>query len=184
MHYTEVIETWQPIFKKLGYRKNGKDCFSETQELVIILSPKVDDKEKDFYIDIGIQFKKLHSEASLKRPSFEKHEIGQGLHNLLNDFGVWEPYLNNLFCYDPDINTDAEITNNCMELAKLYKMKVVPYIEKLDSYAGMVKDFDEEEEWKPFIGHFRAHPDWDYYFYYELERYYREAFYKRRFYRE
>jgi hypothetical protein len=184
MHYKELIETWQPIFKMLGCRKNGNNWFSETQELVVILSPKVDDKEKDFYIDVGIQFKKLHSETSLKRPVFEKHEIGQGLYILLNDFGEWEPYLNNLFCYHPDINTDAEIANNCMELAKLYKMKVVPYIEKLDSYVGSILDFDEEEEWKPMIGHFRAHPEWDYYFYGVLEWYFKQEFYRKKYYRK
>lgn len=183
MHYKKLIETWQLIFKKLGYRKNGNNCFFETQELVVVLSPKVDDKEKDFYIDIGILFKKLHSESALKRPKFDKHEIGQGLYTLLHDFGEWEPYLNNLFCYDGNINTNAEIANNCMELAKLYKIKVAPFIETLDTYAGMVTDFYEEEEWKPFIGHFRAHPEWDYYFYGELERYFREAYYRNKYYR-
>lgn len=184
MHYTELINIWKPIFKKMGYLKNGHYWFTETEELVIVLSPKVNDEEKDFYIDIGLLFKKLHSVSELKRPDFNKYEIAQGLYNLLYDFGEWEYYLNNLFCYHPDINTDAEIANNCMELAKLYKMKVVPFIEKLDSYVGSIHDFDEEEEWKPMIGHFRAHPNWDYYFYYELERYYREAFYRKKYYRK
>ncbi|HEY8898042.1 MAG TPA: DUF4304 domain-containing protein [Niastella sp.] len=184
MHYKELIETLQPIFKKIGYRKNGHNWFSETQELVIILSPKVDDKEKDFYIDIGLMFKKLHSKSAIKRPVFHKYEIAQGLYNLLYYSGEWEPYLNNLFCYNPDINTDAEIANNCMELAKLYRMKVVPFIQKIDSMAWLVEDFDEEEAWKPFLKYFRAHPDWDYYFYGVLERYYRESFYRNKYYRE
>src|ERR1044072_4723327 len=184
MHHTDLIKTWHIIFNTIGYRKNGNNFFSETQELMIILSPKVDDKEKNFYIDSGIQFKKLHSNSALKRPVFEKHEIGQGLHILLNELEEWEPFLNNLFCYDPDINTDMEVVNNCRELAKLYKKKVVPLIEELDSYAAQVTDFNKAEEWKPFIGHFRGHPEWDCYFNDILDHYYKEDYYRRKYNRE
>src|SRR5688500_15001323 len=110
MHYTDLLKIWEPIFKKMGYRESQfNNWVCETQELIIVLSVKVDTREKEFYIDIGLIIKKWHSHESLKAPILDDHDIGQGLYALLSEMGEWEYYLNNLFCYDPDINTDAEV---------------------------------------------------------------------------
>jgi hypothetical protein len=174
MHYTKLIKIWNPIFRKLGYRKiNIHNWFYETGELIVVLSLKVNEVEKQFYFDIGILIKKLQSDRSLKKPVFEDYDIGQGLYFFLLDTGELEPYLNNLFCYDSQINTDDEIKNNCTELPKLFKLKAVPYIQKLDSYAWLVDgNFEEVASWKPFLKYFQASYDHDYDFNGELEAFY------------
>lgn len=173
MHYEELHKFWESIFQKLGYRESEHNNWvAETQELIIVLSFKVDTKEKDFYIDIGLIIKKWHIHESMKTPVLDDHDIGQGLYALLSVMGKWEYYLNNLFCYDPDINTDAEVIYNSRELAMLFLTKVIPLIEQLDAYAWLAEDFEEEKTWKPFLRYFRPSPKTDEYFYGVLRKYY------------
>lgn len=156
MDYKALLKLWEPIFEKLGYREGKRNNWvAETPELIIILSPKVQDRDKDLYIDIGILFKKLYSSYSLDLLVAEDRDIGQGLYNILRDMGEWEYYLNNLFSYDPEINTDEEVKNNIEEIAMLFLTKVIPHIEQLDTYAWLVKNFSEETSWVPFLQYFR-----------------------------
>lgn len=174
MHHTELENYWEIIFQKLGYRETKfNNWVSETQELIIILSIKVDKRKKDLYIDIGIIFKKRYSGHSLNEPVLEDLDIGQGLYNILFYMGEWEYYLNNLFSYDPDINTDAEVIDNSEEIAMLFIMKVLPYIEQLDNYASLAEDFEDAKTWEPFLQYFLPSPDNEMYFFGELEKYYR-----------
>ena len=175
MDWTDVLTIWEFNFEKLGYWESKfNNWVSETQELIIILSFRVNTKEKDFGIDMGIIFKKWHSDHSLKEPVFEDHDIGQGWDPILYYMGEWEYYLNNLFSYDPDINTDAEVIDNSKEIAMLFIKKVIPYIEQLDAYAWLAEDFENETTWKPFLRYFRASPQTDEYFNGALEKYYRQ----------
>jgi hypothetical protein len=159
MHYTELLTIWEPIFKKMGYRETAfNNWVSATEELVIVLCLRVDDKAKDFFLDIGILFKKWHSYELWEAPAFDDYDVGQGLYLLLKKSGEWEYYLNNLFSYDSDINTYAEVTNNSRELARLFLTKVMPLIDQLDDYASQAEDFDKETTWKPLVQHF--YPSW------------------------
>ena len=174
MHCESMAKIWESIFEILGYRESKfNNWVCEMQELIIVLSIKADTKEKDFYIDIGILFKKLHR-YSLKAPVIEDLDIGQGLYNILRDMGELEYYLNNLFCYDPDINTDDEVTNNISEIARLFQKKVIPYIEQLDTYASLA-DFEKVTTWKPFLRYFRPSEDHNIYFHGQLYAYYRRS---------
>jgi hypothetical protein len=156
MDHQELLKIWEPIFEKLGYQESkGNSWIAETQELIIVLSLKVHIEEKNFYIDIGIIFKKLYDYSTLKVPALEYLDIGQGLYYILYLMGEWEYYLNNLFSYDPDTNTDDEIKNNISEIGMLFQTKVVPHIEDLDIYARLVKDFEKETAWIPFLKYFR-----------------------------
>jgi hypothetical protein len=176
MHYTELLTIWDPIFKKMGYRETAfNNWVSATEELGIVLCLRVDDKEKDFFIDIGILFKKRHSYQTWEAPAFDDHDIGQGLYLLLKKTGEWEYYLHNLFSYDSDINTYAEVTNNSKEIARLFLTKVMPLIDQLDEYARQAEDFDKETTWEPFLQYFN--PSWkvDKYFLGALLKYYRRG---------
>ena len=174
MDYTELLTIWEPIFKKMGYRETEfNNWVSATEELVIVLCLRVDDKEKIFAIDIGILFKKWHSYELWEAPAFKDHDIVQGLDPLLFKMGEWEYYLNNLFSYDTDINTYAEVTNNSRELARLFLTKVMPLIDQLDNYASQAEDFDKETTWKPFLQHFYPSYQVDKYFLGALLKYYR-----------
>ncbi|THU34948.1 DUF4304 domain-containing protein [Niastella caeni] len=168
MHYDELQKIWESIFMQLGYRESERNNWvSETQELIIVLNFKVNAKEKDFYIDIGIIIKKWYRDHSLKEPVFEDHDIGQGLYTILYYMGELEYYLNNLFCYDPDINTDAEVIDNSKEIAMLFLTKVIPHIEQLDAYALRVEDFEKATTWEPFLKYFRPAEDNNKYFYWK-----------------
>jgi hypothetical protein len=176
MHYTELLTIWDPIFKKMGYRETAfNNWVSQMEELVIVLCLRVQDKEKDFFLDIGILFKKRHSYELWEAPAFDDHDVGQGLYLLLKKSGEWEYYLNNLFSYDSAINTYAEMTNNSRELARLFLTKVMPLIDQLDDYASQAEDFDKETTWKPLVQHF--YPNWkvDKYFLGALVKYYRRG---------
>jgi len=176
MHYTELLTIWDPIFKKLGYRETQfNNWVSQTEELVIVLCVRVDDKEKNFSIEIGILFKKWHSYESWEAPAFYDHDIMQSWDGLLFKMGEWEYYLNNLFSYDSDINTYAEVKNNSKELASLFLTKVMPHIDQLDNYASQAEDFEKETTWKPFLQYF--FPNWkvDKYFRGALVKYYRRG---------
>jgi hypothetical protein len=160
MDYTDLDKIWNSVLMKLGYREGKPGCWiAETQELVIILSHKVNAREKDMYLDIGILFKKLHTYNSIYELKFEDHDIGQGLWTFLVYMGEWEYYLNNLFLYDPAINSATEVNNNIRELAMLFLVKVIPHIEDLDYFARQAKDFEEEYTWYPFLQYFRANED-------------------------
>jgi|SRR5581483_4846478 len=173
MHYTAAVEVWDYYFEKLGCWKNEQnDWIFETQQLIIILSVKVDDHEKDFYIDMGILFKKRHDNRQLEAPVMDNHDIAQGLYNVLRDMGEWEYYLNNLFCYNGDVNTNDEIIANIAEIVSLFKREIIPYISKLDVYIRQVKDFEKAETWVPFLQYFRANPAIDERFNGLLEAYY------------
>ena len=175
MDWTDVLTIWESNFEKLGYWESEfNNWVSETQELIIVLCVRVNTREKDFAIDMGIIFKKRYNDHSLKTPVFDDHDIGQGLYNILEDMGELEYYLNNLFCYDPDINTDAEVTDNISELVMLFQKKVIPYFEQLDNYTSQVEDFEEETTWKPFLRYFRPSPENDMLFFGRLEKYYRQ----------
>jgi hypothetical protein len=175
MHYTELLTIWDPIFKKLGYRETAfNNWVSQTEELVIVLCVRVDDKEKNFSIEIGILFKKWHSYALWEAPAFDDHDIMQSWDGLLFKMGEWEYYLNNLFSYDSEINNYAEVKNNSKELTRLFLTKVMPHIDQLDNYASQAEDFEQETTWKPFLQYF--FPNWkvDKYFLGALEKYYRQ----------
>lgn len=160
MEYEELDKIWSSVLIKLGYMESKPGYWvAETQELVIILSLKIDAREKDMYIDIGILFKKLHTYHSLYELKFEEYDIGQGLWTILVNMGEWDYYLNNLFLYDPAINTDTEVENNITELALLFLTKVIPHIEELDAFARRAKNFEEEETWYPFLQYFRPNED-------------------------
>jgi hypothetical protein len=172
MHYIELQKPLDRVFKKLGYRENKPyHWVTETQELIIILSLKVDDWKKDLHIDIGILFKKLYKGYTWEEPAFEDHDIGTGLYNILRDMGEWEYYLNNLFSYDSTINTDAEVKNNISEIGKLFQTKVIPYFEELEICARLAKNFEEKTTWIPFLQYFRPSKEHNEYFGGILEMY-------------
>jgi hypothetical protein len=174
MDHNDLHKIWESIFQKLGYRESKHNNWvAETKELIIVLSYKVDAREKDFYIDIGIIIKKWDRDRSLKAPVLKDLDIGQGLYNILYFMGEWKYYLNNLFCYDPDINTDGEVKNNSREIALLFLTKVIPYIEQLDTYAWLADDFEEPTTWKPFLQYFWPSPETEDYFLGALGKYYR-----------
>ena len=157
MHYTELDPIWNTFLLKLGYLETKPGHWiAETKELIIMLSHKLDAKEKDIYLDVGIFFKKLHTHHVLSELKFEDHDLGQGLWVLLAYMGEWEYYLNNLFCYDLTINSEEEIKYNIRELAFLFLIKVIPHIELLDSYARQATNFEKETTWHPFVQYFRA----------------------------
>lgn len=55
MEYEELAEIWNTDLIKLGYLESEPGLWAtETKELIIKLSLKIDTKEKDFYLDIGI----------------------------------------------------------------------------------------------------------------------------------
>ena len=156
MHYKELYKIWESIFLKLGCVESvfNNWCY-ETQELIVVFSFRPDEGDKDFYINIGIFFKRFDGDPfddnrSLEEPLCDYNDIGQAMWTILNDLGEMDHYLNNLFCYHPDINTDEEIKNNSYELARLIKKKVIPFIDHLDSHASLVEDFNEATAWKPF----------------------------------
>jgi hypothetical protein len=162
MEYEELAEIWNTDLIKLGYLENEPGLWAtETKELIIKLSLKIDTKEKDFYLDIGIFFKKLHHYHSLNELKFKDHDLGQSLWTHLAYMGEWEYYLNNLFLYDPVINSAAEVKNNIRELAMLFLAKVIPHIEDLDYCARWAKNFEKEHTWYPFLQYFRANIDHD-----------------------
>jgi hypothetical protein len=165
MEYEALEKIWSPVLLKLGYLKSKPGYWvAETKELVIILSLKIDAREKDMYMDIGILFKKLHTYQSIYELKYEDHDLGQGLWTFLAYMGEWEYYLNNLFCYDPGINSNDEVKNNITELAMLFLAKVIPHIEDLDSFARVAKDFKKEHTWYLFLQYFRANEDHNEYF--------------------
>lgn len=160
MDYKELDKIWNAVLMKLGYLESKPgNWIAETQELVIILSHKVDARQKDMYMDIGILFKKLHNYRSLYELKFEDYDIGQGLWTILVNLGEWKYYLNNLFLYDPDINSEAEVKSNVKELAMLFLTKVIPHIEQLDYFARVAENFEEEATWYPFLQYFRPNED-------------------------
>jgi hypothetical protein len=177
MDYNEVEKIWNPIFKKLGCRKsNENNWVLEMQDLIVLFSYKVHTGIKEYYIDLGIIIKKWRGDRIFKRPLIDNydHDVEQGLFALLLHVGgpeYWY-YLNNLICYDPEINTDDEIKENCNELAILLRRKVMPIIERLDLYAWMTEDFYKRESWKPFLRYFRPCPEVDDYFGGLLKKYY------------
>jgi hypothetical protein len=157
MDYAELDPIWNSFLMKLGYLESKPGHWiAETKELVIMLSHKLDAKEKDIYLDVGIFFKRLHNYKLLSELKFEDHDLGQGLWVLLVYMGEWEYYLNNLFCYDPAINSEEEIKNNIRELAFLFLTKVIPHIDQLDSFARQETNFEKEATWHPFLHYFRA----------------------------
>jgi hypothetical protein len=174
MDWKELYKIWESIFLKLGCveRVFNNWCY-ETQELIVVLSFRPDDGEKDFYINIGIFFKRWDGDRSIEEPICDDYDIGQAMWVILNDLGEMDHYLNNLFCYHADINTDEEIKNNSYELARLFKKKVIPYIDHLDSHASLIEDFEEVTAWKPFCKYFRPNDHNNDWFCRKLERYYR-----------
>ena len=173
MHVDDLHKFWESIFYKLGYRETEyNNWVYETQELIIFLSFRVDKKKYDIYIEIGIIIKKWYRSRSLKEPVIEDLDIGQGLYNILYYMGEWEYYLNNLFSYDPEINSDTEIKENSREIARLFITKVIPYIEQLDTYAWMAEDFEKVTTWEPFLQYFQPGSETDEYFDGALEKYY------------
>ena len=97
------------------------------QDLIVLFNFKVHTGIKEFYIDLGIIIKKWHGDRIFKRPLIDNydHDVEQGLFALLFRLGGPEYYyyLNNLICYDPEINTDEEVKVNSMENEKLYRMR-------------------------------------------------------------
>lgn len=172
MDYDELKKIWNSVLLKLGYLESRPGYWvAETKELTIILRLKLDARKKEMYMDIGVLFKKIHNYTSIQELNYEDYDIGQGLWTLLAYMGEWEYYLNNLFCYATDINSNDEVKNNITELGMLFLTKVNPHIEELHYFASMAKDFEKVETWYPFINYFRPNEDHNNHFSGSLQQY-------------
>jgi hypothetical protein len=136
---------------ELGYKEaHDNHWISQTRELIIVLSIKIDTAEKIFYIDMGILFKKIHPNCPLENIRIDHYHIVQTLYNILWKMGEPDEYLDRLFSYDPDDYSQFEL-KNIPVLMDLYKNKVIPYLQKLDGLVFSAKSFPEVKTWKPFL---------------------------------
>jgi hypothetical protein len=155
MYYPEVVNHWESIFEKMGYRETKpNNWFEETKDLIIVLRVLTIPPEVDFYVDVGIIIKKLYDVNALNYPVFRYYHLGQSLWLLLYKLGEKKRNLDKLFCFDRLKNTDEKVIANISKLAMLYQAKVIPLLDEIDKWACAEENFEEKRAWDPFYQYF------------------------------
>jgi hypothetical protein len=151
MEYKEVEKLLEIAFSKLGFKKGKRSYWTlQLKEITIVLGFKVQTMDKIFNIDLGIVFNTL-TNKNWRNLSLKNSHIFQDLYHILLDLGKSHSYLDNLFSYNQALNSDTDIVDNISDVQELYKTTIIPYLEYLNNYAFLSKNFDKKIHWHPIL---------------------------------
>lgn len=153
MENKEVLKHIESSFKELGCIKAQKKSWVlEMPEIAIVLKARTSSWSKDFYIDLGIIFKRLYPNKELKTTNIDECHIGHELVSILQlQFKEGQGDVEKLFSYGPP---ETEVLGNISTLIGLIRNKVVPYFDKFNDYKYLSDNFEKNIAFKPFFVYF------------------------------